>query len=123
MRKVRAFSRTDNNHKPIVDALRKIGAVVFSVHTVKDFADTIVVWRGFTFILEIKNKEELPAKFWEKWPKGQRTYLEGMLEPGERKAMERVQAAGGHYLIAYDVESAIKAMEEAMANKTQTAKP
>lgn len=106
-----SVARCDVNQPEIVAALRAIGAYVKPVHTTKEFADLIVVLRGVVFIIEIKypdGKHRFPKAFygWEEEEK--QTWLEGILKPGEKKAMEEVRAAGGKYDIVYDVESAIK---------------
>lgn len=56
-------ANVDTSQKPIVDALRKIGASVHVASTVgKGFPDLVVGFRGKTFLLECKtDKDKLNA--------------------------------------------------------------
>lgn len=50
--------RVDANQAEIVDALRKVGATVQSLHEVgMSCPDLLVGFRGFNFLLEIKGKQ------------------------------------------------------------------
>ena len=58
-------ARVDENQKEIVRKIRKNypEATVHCTHEVGDgFPDTVVGYRGFNFILEIKNPEQPPYK-------------------------------------------------------------
>lgn len=47
--------RVDGNHKEIVDALRRVGASVQSMHTVGGGCpDLLVGYRGCNYVLEVK---------------------------------------------------------------------
>ena len=49
-------NRTDNNHAEITHALRKLGATVQSLTTVKrGCPDILVGWRGRNYLFEIKS--------------------------------------------------------------------
>ncbi len=73
--------KVDDNHKQIVDALRKISGVsVFSIHTIgKGVPDIVVGYGGLNYLFEIKDGAKPPSQqkltpmevtFFEKW-KGQ----------------------------------------------------
>ena len=50
--------RTDQNQKEIVDALRKIGASVVSLHEVgKGCPDLLVGYRGINHLIEVKQEK------------------------------------------------------------------
>lgn len=53
---MRIKAKTDNNHKKIIDDLRKIGASVVSTHNVgSGFCDIVVGYRGRNYLFEIKS--------------------------------------------------------------------
>src|SRR5574343_366683 len=53
---MRIASKTDRNHQEIINALRKCGFSVFSLHRVgKGFPDLIVGKNGVNVLLEIKD--------------------------------------------------------------------
>jgi Holliday junction resolvase len=55
--------RVDDNHKDIVDALRKIGAKVKSTAAVgSGFPDLVVGYKGDLYLLEIKDGSKSPSK-------------------------------------------------------------
>lgn len=107
-------ARADVNQPEIVEALRKIGAYVKPIHSVKEFADLLVVFRGKVHILEIKypeGKHKFPKKFFIEYSASEkRSFLEGILKPGELRAMREITAAGGDYHIVWDTASAIAAV-------------
>ena len=47
-------ARVDKNQKEIVTALRRCGAVVKHVHTLKNLFDILVYFNGVTYSVEIK---------------------------------------------------------------------
>lgn len=52
----RRAARRDENEHAIVDALRGVGASVYQVSQV-GFPDTVVIWRGDVFLLEVKARK------------------------------------------------------------------
>jgi hypothetical protein len=52
------FSKVDENQPYIVERLRKIGATVLHIHTIKNAADILVGYRGRNFLFEIKATEK-----------------------------------------------------------------
>jgi len=91
----------DANHKDIVDALRKVGAVIVDTTPVKDAFDLMVFYKGNSYIMEIKNPDKLPKVY-------DRERLEKDLTEGERKCMQDVQAVGVAYHIIASIEEALK---------------
>jgi hypothetical protein len=73
----RLASKVDDNHKDIVEGLRKNeGISVKSVATIKGFADILVGYKGKNFLYEIKDPSKskssrrltkLEKEFSEKW--------------------------------------------------------
>ena len=69
--------KRDNNHRAIVQALRKIGCSVADTASMgKGFPDLVVGYRGKTFLVEVKNEttgygkrglNPLQKQFREKW--------------------------------------------------------
>lgn len=56
---MRRISKTDNNQARIVDALRKIGVTVKSLHIVGDGCpDLLCAIAGHNFLIEVKNNKK-----------------------------------------------------------------
>jgi hypothetical protein len=91
----------DANHGEIVDALRKVGAVIVDTTAVKHAFDLMVFYKSQAYVMEIKNPEKLPKVY-------DRERLEKTLEDGERKCMEDLQAVGVAYHIVASIEEALK---------------
>lgn len=61
-------ANTDTSQKPIVDALRQIGASVQVTSGVgKGFPDLVVGWRGKTFLLECKTGADKLNQMQQDW--------------------------------------------------------
>lgn len=59
---MRRAAKVDANHGEIVEALRKIGASVQSLHAVgQGCPDILVGWRGMLTLLEIKDGAKPPS--------------------------------------------------------------
>lgn len=70
--------RTDTNQRKIVDALRKVGAVVHVLSGVGGgVPDLLVGYRGHLFLLEVKNAEHVRRKNGE--------FTKNALTPDEQK--------------------------------------
>lgn len=55
--------RVDTNQPEIVNALRKVGATVAPTHTLgRGFPDLVVGFRGYNYLLEIKDGSKPPSK-------------------------------------------------------------
>lgn len=60
--------RTDSNQAEIVEALRQVGASVFSLHTVgRGVPDLLVGFRGCNYLLEVKSKKGKLTPDQEQW--------------------------------------------------------
>lgn len=90
----------DTAHKPIVTALRAIGATVQSLHG-KDVPDLLVGYRGATFLLEVKTaKAEVLDK------RNGRTYQRtGKLTAGQREWAARWR--GGPVAVVHTPDEAL----------------
>ena len=89
---MRRAAKTDRNHQEIVDALRKVGASVYSTHAVgQGFPDVVCGFRGLTFCIEIKDGDLPPS------------------QRGLTDAQLRFRIMWqGHYAIANNVDEALK---------------
>ena len=88
-------SRVDNNHKEIVEALRKAGASI--IDTAKlggGLPDLIVGYNGKTFLVEVKNLKT--------------QYGRAGLNKNQRKWLE--EWTGGPFAMVSDIESALRAI-------------
>lgn len=60
---MRKIARTDGNHQQIVDAFRHAYCSVKSTHQVGGgFTDIVVGFKGFNFLVEIKDGSLVPSK-------------------------------------------------------------
>jgi hypothetical protein len=60
---VRRACRVDDNHRPILAALRSLGAIVTDTSHVGDgFPDAFVLWRGKCLPVEIKDGSKPPSR-------------------------------------------------------------
>jgi len=60
---MRQAPKIDANQKEIVDALRKVGACVFSTAgQAKGFPDLVVGFRGVNYLIELKDSSKPPSK-------------------------------------------------------------
>jgi Holliday junction resolvase len=83
------FERVDKNQPEIVKALRRCGATVKHVYTVKNLFDILVYYEGITYNVEIKQDRKKK------------------LTPGEQKCKEDIETAGVKYWVVYSVEDAL----------------
>jgi len=100
-------AKVDDNQKEIVEALRRVGAKVWHVHTIKNFYDIQVAFRGQLFAIEIKDGAKFPKYYTGLTKEEKRTYLETKLSEGEAKCMEAMQGAGVPYHIVSSIDEAI----------------
>ena len=91
----------DANHAEIVEALRKVGAVIVDTTSVKHAFDLMVFYKSQAYVMEIKNPDYLTKVY-------DRETLESKLSDGERKCMEDLQAVGVAYHIVASIEEALK---------------
>jgi Holliday junction resolvase len=74
---VRRANRVDSNHKEIIDGLRKRGAEVLDISSVKNAFDILVSYNGKVFCVEIKNPEYVkPHKYWDSLTEGEKKFHE-----------------------------------------------
>ena len=76
---MRYANRIDANQNQIVDAMRKVGAVVRIISQGDGIPDLLVGYRGFTILMEVKDGEKVPSarklteaeqKFFDDWRGG-----------------------------------------------------
>lgn len=106
----RRVAKVDSNQKQIVEALRRVGAMVIHTHQLKNAFDLLVVYRGVTTMMEVKDGEKLPKKFFKMSKPEKDEYLIGLLTDGELKCMNEVLMNGGRYIVTYDIDSSIDAL-------------
>ena len=89
----RRKAKVDKNQAEIVEALRKVGAVVKHVHQLKNLFDVLVFYRGETYCVEIKSSRK------------------SKLSPGEQECKEELESVGVAYWIIYDVNDAMRMLK------------
>jgi Holliday junction resolvase len=83
-------AKVDKNQPEIVKALRRSGAIVKHVHTVKNLFDILVYYNGQTFNVEIKTDKKKK------------------LTKGEQECKTDLESVGVKYHIIYSIEDALK---------------
>jgi Holliday junction resolvase len=83
------YAKVDNNQPEIVKALRRCGAVVKHVHTVKNLFDIIVYYQGKTYCVEIKQDKKKK------------------LTKGEMECKQDIESVGVKYWIIYSIKDAL----------------
>lgn len=101
-------ARVDNNHTEIVTGLKRFGAEILQTYQLKNAMDIVVGFRGKLYLMEIKNEEILPKKFFKMPEDEQHKYLITKLEPGEKKCMDRFARVGVPYHIVYSLTNALE---------------
>lgn len=86
----RRRAKVDKNQAEIVEALRKVGAVVKHVHQLKNLFDILVFYRGETYCVEIKSNRK------------------SKLTEGELECKQELESVGVAYWIIYDVDDAMR---------------
>ena len=84
------FARVDKNQKEIVLALRKAGAKVKHVYTVKNLFDILVYYKGITYNVEVKDG------------------LKSKLTEGEQQCKEDLESVDVKYWIIRSIDDALK---------------
>jgi Holliday junction resolvase len=85
--------KVDSSQKQIVLELRKAGAIVKHVHSVKKLFDILVYYNSKTYSVEIK------------------TDAKKKLTPGEQECKEDIESAGVKYWVITSVKEALKMIE------------
>ena len=94
MTRFNKVTKKDLNQDEIVKALENEGAVIKSVHSLKNLFDILVYYKGKTFSVEIKN-----GKY-------------SKLSEGEEKCKNDIEKSGVKYWIIRTVDEAIKMINE-----------
>jgi len=91
---MRRAARTDGNQKKIVEALRRVGAVVLPIHQLKNCFDILVAFRGRMFAMEIKDPAQPPSK--------------RKLTEGEAEFKRKLETTGNKYHVVETIDQAIE---------------
>lgn len=59
---MRAYAKKDANHVEVVTQLRKIGATVLDIATLKNCCDIVVGYRGKNYLFEIKDPKKTKSQ-------------------------------------------------------------
>ena len=105
-------AKVDGNQKEIVDKIRKLGAKVIHVHTVKKFTDIIVLFRGCAYFIEIKDGRNFPDYYKDLTGAGKRIFLEKKLTDGEAECMDKFKSASVPYHIVSSFDEALSILNK-----------
>ena len=86
-------AKKDKNQTEIVEALRKVGAVVKFTFQLKNLFDILVFYRGETYCVEIKSSRK------------------SKLSEGELECKKELESVGVAYWIIYDVDDAMRMLK------------
>ena len=89
----RRKAKVDKNQTEIVEALRKVGAVVKFTFQLKNLFDILVFYRGNTYCVEIKSSRK------------------SKLSEGELECKKELESVGVAYWIIYDVDDAMRMLK------------
>ena len=89
--------KVDRNQPEIVAALRSIGAVVRHVHIIKGFYDILVLYRGKSYHVEIKD--------------GLLPESKKKLTPMEKQCKAEFESVGVKYWVIDSIEEALEMLE------------
>ena len=84
------YAKVDKNQPEIVEALRRTGAIVKHVHTVKKLFDILVYYNGKTYNVEIKQDKSKK------------------LTDGELECKTDLESVGVKYWVIYSIDDALK---------------
>lgn len=85
--------KRDDNEPEIIEALQKVGAVVYAVDKPLDL---IVIYKGLVWLLEVKNGAQPPS--WQR------------ITPEQQEFLDLVDGLTGQVHVVNSVESALKAI-------------
>lgn len=85
-------AKVDDNQAEIVKAFRGMGAGVFLVHRLKNFCDIMIVYKGVTVAVEIKDGAKVPSA--------------RKLTEGEEKFRDEWESHGGQWALIESIEDA-----------------
>jgi p-aminobenzoyl-glutamate transporter AbgT len=87
-------AKVDSNQKSIVNALRRVGAKVKHVHTLKNLFDIIVFFNSKTYCVEIKTDHKKK------------------LTKGELECKELIESVGVKYWIITTIDEALEMIKQ-----------
>ncbi len=91
-------AKADRNQPEIVKALRRAGAVVKHVHTLKNLFDILVYFQGRTYSVEIKDGSKPPSS--------------RKLTEGELKCKQELESVGVKYWVVNSIEEALEMIKK-----------
>ena len=86
-------AKKDTNQTEIVEALRKVGAVVKFTFQLKNLFDILVFYKGETYCVEIKSSRK------------------SKLSQGELECKQELESVGVAYWVIYSVDDAMKMLK------------
>ena len=89
----RRKAKVDKNQAQIVEALRKVGAVVKFTFQLKNLFDILVFYKGETYCVEIKSSRK------------------SKLSQGELECKQELESVGVAYWVIYSVDDAMKMLK------------
>lgn len=102
---MRTAAKSDKNQPEIVDAYRKIGAIVLIVSQLKNCFDILVAYEGVIYMVEIKDGDKFPKYF--KDLENKQDFLVNQLTKGEKEFYNKCVEQKAPYMIVWDIDSAL----------------
>ena len=99
---MRRANKKDSNQAEIEKRIKPVGAQVIDTSGLKeDTFDMIVIFRGTTYLVEVKNPDYLPKYFFTSDAQTQNELLDKMLTDNELKTKTKCELAGTRLIVTY----------------------
>ena len=108
-RQMRRASKKDANQAEIERRLKRVGVQVIDTSGLKeDTFDMILIFRGTTYLVEVKNPDYLPKYFFTSDRDTQTELLDKMLTDNERKTQAKCEKGGTRLIVTYSADHCLR---------------
>jgi len=105
----RQGNKKDTNQAEIEKRIKRVGVQVIDTSGLKeDTFDMIVIFRGTTYLVEVKNPDYLPKYFFTSDAETQRELLDSKLTDNERKTKKKCELAGTRLIVTYSADHLLR---------------
>ena len=105
----RRANKKDSNQAEIERRVKRVGVQVIDTSGLKeDTFDMIVIFRGTTYLVEVKNPDYLPKYFFTSDAQKQNELLDKMLTDNELKTKKKCELAGTRLIVTYSADHLLR---------------
>jgi hypothetical protein len=106
---MRRANKKDANQSEIERRVKRLGVQVIDTSGLKeDTFDMIVIFRGTTYLVEVKNPDYLPKYFFTSDAQTQNELLDKLLTGNERKTKDKCELAGTRLIVTYSADHLLR---------------